>query len=354
MPHDDRRVHCYTSFTYSYLDRARVLIETLRRFHPEWVVSACIADELPADIDLRLDLEGFDRIYKLGELDIADKNLRSWIFSHSIVELSTAVKGPVLQKLFDEEQADKVIYLDPDIAVFAPLDEIVGLLDHHPVVLTPHVLEPEDERLAILDNEIGSLKFGVYNLGFLAVRNCPEGRRFAGWWRNRLLDYCYHDIAGGLFTDQRWCDLAPAFFPDLKILRGAGYNVASWNLGRRPISIGDDGVIRAGGESLRFFHFTKVAAAGERMLRRYAGDRIEVFELIKWYNSRREANRLAGLPPNWWAYATFASGQPISRSQRVTYRSRPDLQSAFPDPFLSGEGTYEAWFSAHESQVVNA
>ena len=30
------KVLVYSSFTFSYLNRARVLFQTLRRFHPDW------------------------------------------------------------------------------------------------------------------------------------------------------------------------------------------------------------------------------------------------------------------------------------------------------------------------------
>ncbi len=60
--------------------------------------------------------------------------------------------------------------------------------------VTPHQTEPEKSRSAILDNEVSSLKHGVFNLGFLAVRNCPEGMRFVNWWSDRLRDFCFDDI----------------------------------------------------------------------------------------------------------------------------------------------------------------
>ena len=36
------KVLCYSSFTFSYLNRARVLYSTLRRFHPDWELVALI------------------------------------------------------------------------------------------------------------------------------------------------------------------------------------------------------------------------------------------------------------------------------------------------------------------------
>jgi hypothetical protein len=336
-------VNCFTSISYAYLDRARVLLETVRRFHPDWSISIALQDIEPHGVPIDVARDVVARVIRPQDLGIP--NLKSWIFRHDAVELCTAVKGAVLCRLLDGG-AEKVIYLDPDIAVFAPLDEIVDTLEKHPILLTPHRLEPEKDDQAISDNEIGSLKHGVYNLGFLAVRNCDEGRRFAAWWRDRLLNHCYDNIPGGLFTDQRWCDLVPVFFPGVGILRDPGYNVASWNLGQRPISIDAHGTIMAADVPLRFFHFTKIQGVGEEMLARYAGGRIEPFELVKWYRRRLAAHKVEGLPAEWWGYGSFDSGRPITRAHRVLYRTRPDVQRAYPDPFSQARESYEAWFDA--------
>ena len=36
-----------------------------------------------------------------------------------------------------------------------------------------------------------------------------QGRRFIDWWADRLRQFCYDEVPNGLFTDQRWVDLAP-------------------------------------------------------------------------------------------------------------------------------------------------
>jgi hypothetical protein len=207
-------------------------------------------------------------------------------------------------------------------------------------------LAPERSRIGVLDNEISCLKHGVYNLGFLAVRNCAEGLRFAGWWSDRLLEFCRDDIPNGLFTDQRWCDLAPALFDGVAILRDPGYNVASWNLGDRPISIEPSGSIRAGDCLLRFFHFTKVNSVGEAMLARYSAGGLEVFELLRWYRARLDAHKPKGLPDGWWHYGCYDDGAPIARAHRVLWRDRKDLHLSFPDPFVVGPYSYRTWYQS--------
>ncbi|MDT7951613.1 MAG: hypothetical protein RQ966_08925 [Acetobacteraceae bacterium] len=335
------RVDCYTSASFAYLDRARVLAETIRAHHPKWRMHLLLCDEEPPGFDWDPAREDFHSVVRSSDLGIPE--FRSWAFGHNIVEFCTAVKGFMLDRLL-AEGTESVVYLDPDIALFAPLVDVERLLSDHAVVLTPHLTVAEEADAGIRDNEIGSLKHGVYNLGFVAVRNCEEGRKFGRWWRDRLHRYCWDDIPAGLFVDQRWCDLAPALFADVAVLRDPGYNVASWNLGSRPISIGTDGMIRAGDSLLRFFHFTKVSGVGEQMLRRYAYGRLEVFELLRYYRARLAVHRPARLPHGWWALNHFRDGTPIRHEQRIAWRHRVDLRQAFQDPFESGAGSYQEWF----------
>ena len=325
-------VHCYTSATFAYLDRARVLGQTIRTHHPDWHFTLCLPDEAPPGVTLDFADEPFDDVLLMQELDLPD--LGPWIFQHDIVELCTAVKGAAMVHLLDKG-ADKVVYLDPDIAIMSPLDEVVHMLDEHDVVLTPHLLQPATERLEILDNEIAALKHGVYNLGFAAVASRHEGRRFAEWWRDRLTDFCVDDVPNGLFTDQRWCDLAPAFFPTLGILRHPGYNVASWNLGQRALTFDASGELLAAGEPLRFFHFTKVTREGEKMIERYARESTVPIELMRWYRAQLDLAGVDGLEPDWWAYGTYDDGERIPRSHRRAYRESPKLRAQHPEPFAS-------------------
>lgn len=311
------KVACFTSASYSYLDRVRTLFETVREFHPDWQNWLCLVDEEPPGFEIDFSNENFDCVVKIEELGIDE--CMSWAFQHDVVELCTAVKGPMLNYML-AQGIDKVIYLDPDTALFGPLTEVLSLLDVHSAVLTPHQIDPDTDRTAILDNEIGSLKYGIFNLGFVAVRNVEAGRAFARWWRDRLLQFCYDDVPAGLFTDQKWCNHAPVFFPDIAILRHRGYNVASWNLSQRPIIIKKNGEITAGGDSLKFFHFTKITHVGEIMLERYAGGHEDVFELMQWYRQRLICHAVSGIPTGWWHFGTYTDGAPISRESRLEHR----------------------------------
>lgn len=336
-------IHAFTSFSFSYLNRARVLAETLRRQHPDWTIWAVVTDKPPKSFAFHLEAEDFDRMVTAE--DLFGKETKRWLFGHDIVEACTAVKARALQHILSDPDAEKVLYFDPDIAVFNPMDPVIDLLDSHAIILTPHQLDPEpaNDSRAILDNEIASLNYGVFNLGFIAVNQHAEAHRFAQWWAERLHDWCHDRLDMGVFVDQKWCNLIPCFFDYVKILRDPGYNVASWNLSQRQMHFDETGRALINDEPLRFYHFTKLGPAGETMTRRYAGNNFEIYELWWWYRNEVARRSAPEIPKGWWYYGTFDNGVPIEKHVRELYRSRDDLRTAFADPFKTGQNSLFEW-----------
>jgi hypothetical protein len=328
------RIACYTSFTYAYLSRAVVLARSLRRLHPDWELWAVVTDRTPAGLPDDA-LAAFDHVVQAEALGIPD--FPGWIFKHDVVEACTAVKATMLRHLL-AQGVEKVIYLDPDIAAFAPLDPLAARLDGASIVLTPHQATPDTTEAAWRDNEGGSMRYGIYNLGFLGVRNDRTGAAFATWWEARLLAGCYDAPEVGIFTDQKYCDLVPGLFPGVHVERDPGWNAASWNIAHRPVRVTRAGEVTAGGSLLRFYHFTKIGplesrAPGNVMTERYAGENFEVHELVGWYRREVAAAALPEAEAHRWHYGHWADGTPIPRAARLLWRTRPDLRRAFADPF---------------------
>lgn len=334
------KVLCFSSFTFSYLNRARALFATVKQFHDDWDCVALITDKPPTRMRFKPSVEPFDRIVYADELGI--KNFDSWIFKHDIVEACTAVKGAFLHQACNSA-VDAVIYLDPDTAVLNSLSPLTDMLASDDIILTPHLLAPDNEDLVIRDNEVTALKAGIYNLGFLAVSTRSEARRFAKWWNDRCLNYCFDDVPSGLFVDQRWCDHVPSFFDNVRILKDPGYNVASWNLSNRTLEVERDGSLTVNGSPLRFWHFTKLGPVGDVMTKRYAKRNFHVYELWSWYKEFVAKHTDSAIPKAYWAYGAYDDGMPIDKQHRVTYRSRPDLQSMFVKPQASGAGSFQQW-----------
>lgn len=336
-------VHAFTSFSYSYLNRARVWAKTLRRQHPDWILWAVITDTEPEGYLFDLEREPFDK--SITAEDLFGIDAKQWLFGHDVVEACTAVKGRALQHLLSQPDADKVLYFDPDTAVFNSLTPIIEKLRDYSIILTPHQVDPEpyEERTSIMDNEMASLQYGVFNLGFIAVSNDSESRRFASWWSDRLQDWCHDRLDIGVFVDQKWCNLVPCFFDRVLILRDRGCNVASWNISQRQLEFDVNGTLLVNGSPLRFFHFTKLGPIGDAMTRRYAQDNIEVYEVWSAYRRWIIHETDPRIPAGYWSYGFFSDGSVVPKKARLVYRESKEVQSRFSNPY-SIENGFKDWF----------
>lgn len=333
-------IHVFTSAAFNYIPKVRILFNSLRKFHPEWKLHLALADELRETVDLSQ--EPFDEVMTLVDLNIP--HWYSWAYCHTIVELATAIKPFMLAHLLKQPGCKKVIYLDPDTVAFSRLDDIIEALDSANIVLTPHQTKPEQTLAAVIDNEICSLKHGVYNLGFIAVSATEIGHDFADWWSKRVYNFCRDDIPNGLFTDQRWIDLVPAFFSGVAIMRSSRHNVATWNLTTRELSLSESGQYLVDDQPLGFYHFTGFDSGAHRiMAAKNAGNNLAVHKLVNWYANQIAILAKDPLAQEPWAYGTYTDGTTISKAQRLVYRERTDLQAAFSDPFDST--SYLVWWN---------
>ena len=335
----------FTSIAANYLPKARVLAESIKRVAPEAEFYLMLVDRAPPNFNLKE--EPFDSVISVADLDIDAPE--AWCFSHRVVELCTAVKGMAACYLLDKCSADKVFYFDPDMVIYGRFDELERHLDTTSILLTPHQSEPETTIDAIMDNEMASLKHGVFNLGFIGIRNDEEGKRFAEWWSERLKTFCLDDIERGLFTDQKWANLVPCFFERYRVLRSPAFNVATWNISTREVEGDLERGITVNGEPLGFYHFSGFDSGDQAlMLNKYAPSNSILFAMRNWYISEcenKDQQHYGQLP---YGYGEYECGESITQPQRDLYRVRQDLQLAFPNPFkMSPEGGYLAWFKAN-------
>jgi hypothetical protein len=338
-------IYAFTSAAVNYLPKVRALCRSIKQYHPTFHVVFALVDSKPDWLDVSL--EPFDEIISINDLEI--RNLKSWIFQHNLVELCTGIKPQILNKLLKRNDCEAVIYFDPDMVLFSGLDDLLQELAQANIALTPHLTSPESTLEAIVDNEICSLKHGVYNLGFLAVRKCSETDRFARWWAERLYYFCRDDIKEGLFTDQRWIDFVPVFFDGVKILKSARFNVASWNLTTRKLTGDFESGFFVDGLPLGFYHFTGFDRGDHAiMAEKGAPGNKSVEALINWYIAETNSANNALPQKSEWSFAAFSNGVPILPEYRQIYRDRPDLQKTFPDPFEASQAySYYRWILNH-------
>lgn len=300
----------FTSICANYTHKARLLAESVKKNIPDAKFIVCLTERYVPE-NVKNDL--FDEIYLAK--DVWKSNFDHFIFKHAIVEASTAVKGRFLQYLLETyEQEDKFIYLDPDCYVYDDFVELRVLLDKTPIVVCPHLLQPGN-----IEMELSATSHGVYNLGFLAVRRSEEGIKFVDWWAQRLGLYCYDDIPRGIFTDQKWVDLAPCFF-DVEIFKHKGYDFSIWSLLDCGMSeVNDKYYIQ--GSPLRFIHFSGQGAMTEKCMKQWLPEGPHPFKkLYKEYSKLHDMSDSDNVSKTSWTYSTYSSGEQISDAIRVAYR----------------------------------
>ncbi|MGB9859781.1 MAG: glycosyl transferase [Moorellaceae bacterium] len=335
------QIQVFTSAAVNYFPKVRLLCNSIKRYHPEFTVHLALADQVPDW--LLLDEEPFDSVIRLEELGIP--SLRSWIFRHSLIELCTAIKPFVLRYLLQTPECGAVLYFDPDIVLFSRVDDLLQEFSHGSILLTPHQTAPEKTLETIIDNEVCSLRHGIYNLGFIGIKNDRNGQTFVDWWCERLYHFCLADRERGFWVDQKWVDLAPALFEGVRIVRCARFNVAPWNITTRKLAGSWACGFTVEGQPLGFYHFTGFDSGDhEIMASKYGGDNPALKNLIQWYKQSIIADeKVSGMP---WAFGTFENGEPIKPVQRVIYRLRKDLQDTYQDPFkvIENGHCYYNWF----------
>jgi len=238
----------FTICSKNFLAHARVLYRSIKEHYPTSAFLVVLCDELDGYLDPTK--EPFEFVY-LDDLGISDYHSMSQ--RYNITEFNTAVKPFAFLHLMNKLGFERVMYLDPDLLFVSKMEELDRRLDAGAeAVLTPHIIQPK-ENDEIHDSKF--LQFGIYNLGFLAVRKTLKVLEFMEWWGRRLEHECVIRLEDGLFVDQKWADLLPAFVPGAEVINHPGYNVAYWNLPNRSV-VNVNGNWQVNEQALRFVHFS--------------------------------------------------------------------------------------------------
>jgi glycosyltransferase involved in cell wall biosynthesis len=384
-----RKIGIFTIASKNYLAYVRVLLKSVAAIHPEYALYLCLVDTVDGKFDPRAEVFTVIQSDSIGIPHFDDMAVR-----YDIMEFNTAVKPFMFQWLLDNTDLDSIIYLDPDTRAYSRFDRLEAVLASDvSVVLTPHITRPLEDGKS--PNEYHMLQAGVFNLGFAAVNRCKEARGFLEWWGRRLETQASVDIARNLFTDQRWCDLAPCLLDRLHVFKHPGFNAAYWNLAERTVRQ-VRGQWRVNDEPLAFFHFSGISVGKESVVSKHQ-DRFTWKDLPNckplfddyrhallqegWEQTQgwqyayaktkdgtpipavvrqlyRESHptsqnsgastaaKLQGLCNSVSSVVPFDSMSPITRLMEIIHRQRPDLQAAFNLGTHQGRAAFGAWYAS--------
>ncbi|HEY3751559.1 MAG TPA: glycosyltransferase [Pseudonocardiaceae bacterium] len=293
--------------------------------------------------------------------------------AYTVVELAAAMKPLLLRRLLTE--APVVVFLDPDIRVYAPFPEVTQLALDNDIVLTPRFLKPMP-RDDYEPSETAVMATGMFDLGFLAVSQ--GAKAFLDFWAERLRHDAIVAPQEQLFADQRWADQIPALFRHA-VLRDPVFNAAYWNLHERTLSEQADGRRWVDGEPLRFFHFAGYRPEQGWLLSTQVTHRPRVLlsespTLLRLCESYRDELLAAGYREEDdavpYRFDSLPDGTPMTTQMRRLFRhdwmqsERPDAGKLLfrravtevpPHPFGDDDGAaFQDWIASPSSPPERA
>ena len=297
----------------NYVAHARVLGCSLRNHHPDWSFTILMVDGVEGIDTSQPDFE----FLSPADIGLEWGEFHQMAMIYDVTELSTALKPWLLRYLIKRGRGP-IVYLDPDIEIFASLEEIARLARRHSMVLTPHLTAPlPRDNLELSEDTI--LGAGIYNLGFIAIGSGSE--QFLDWWSCRLRRECLIDPPRHRFTDQRWIDLVPGLYRHY-ILRDETYNVAYWNVHARNVAW-TGAQYEVNGRPLRFYHYSGYDFAKPHLLTRYQGE-----------NPRTLLSQKPGIARLCREYAKQLQAAGVEEMTQIPYRFASVSEGIRIDPFI--------------------
>jgi hypothetical protein len=234
-----------TYFDSGYLTRGLALYRSLERRCPNfrlWILcldSTCHCALTRAEIPRAI-------VIALPELQALDAEFARAKQNRSQIEYYFTATPVLLSYVLNEvSPGDLVTYLDADLFFFGSPASLVDSLAEASCGLIEHRFP---ENLETLQSR------GIYNVGWVSLRNDKVGIACADWWRRCCLEWCHDRVEDGRFADQRYLDVVPKNFSRVQILDYPGANLAPWNLGRHCVSASNDELL-ADDQPVVFFHF---------------------------------------------------------------------------------------------------
>jgi hypothetical protein len=240
----------FTIATSNYLPFAVTLLDSVKKYHPEFSFCICVTDYIPPDDFLPGSI--FDRYEILQLHEIEAEEFKFITTNYNAMQLANSSKILFVNYLLKRSNVDQVFFADSDILFFNRLPE--EIIRNYDIVLTPHFSTPPSIEMKRQELEV--LNAGLFNGGFFKLKKSDEAQRFINWLRERAVLDCIYDFSSGHYGEQLWLNYVPLYFKNSHISLDLGLNVAYWNLHERNIDIVDDVILVNNITPLSFFHFS--------------------------------------------------------------------------------------------------
>lgn len=345
----------FTIISYNYLPLAWTLMDSVTKSNSsEFDLYVIVADAKKEDLQNLNGEKKYPIIYLSGEEIFDNKKLTLELaFKYDVTEFCTSLKPFTFLKLAETKKYSGIIYFDPDVYIYSPIDNLYEILKDKLCVVTPHYYQIEEKYTGFVSEKV-ILFAGIFNFGFFALNpNHKDAYSLLNWWANRLTDGAYHDKIDAYHTDQKWMDYLPTYFgEDVHILRKPGYNLAIWNLHQRSLEKKDSKfVIADKGDSnytdLSFIHFAGFDYNNVNVVHKHYLDVSSskfpaLKELMLAYMECLKDNGYETYINITYRFNYFENNAPIVKFHRRLYRAALDNNLIYNNPFGCGDGSFFA------------
>lgn len=248
------RIYC-TYFDHNYLARGIALYRSLQEHAPGarlWVL--CLSERCYEALTA-LALPNLEPC-RLADFEAANPDVAATQPTRSTIEYYfTCSPAWKLYVLKNQPEAEWITYLDSDLFFFGSPEPVYREMDGASFGIIPHRYTSRNQK---------RLRFGVYNVGWVSVRNSEDGIAALRWWRERCIEWCHDfvDAEGDRFADQRYLDRLPGLFSGVHVIRHLGANLAPWNFSESRVEWREGKVMIEREFPLLFFHFHGVKRIG--------------------------------------------------------------------------------------------
>jgi hypothetical protein len=185
-------------------------------------------------------------VYSHDELINFRPRLKKLKKERSKAEYFFTCSAQVCDFVFDKNPEIKILnYIDSDLYFYNSLKPLFDELG--------------DASIGIIEHKFHWLnkskkKYGRFNVGWISFKNDKVGRQCISEWSTQCMDWCYQKLEYGKYADQKYLDQWPKKYPNLKILKHKGANLAIWNVKNYKLTL-VKGSILIDEQPLLFYHF---------------------------------------------------------------------------------------------------
>lgn len=212
-----------TIITANYFPHALALYKSLKKFDREISLYVLVADREPLTEEHTEAGMKILRAYALEQYPLVEELYNK--YAHIRMDFFRWSLKSVLMSYLLEKGFEKVLFVDCDIFFFNDYHFLFDALDQSDVILTPHWYNSNP-----VTNESGFIQLlnsGFFNAGFIGSNK--KGLAALRWWANVCHYRMDESMESGMYVDQRYLDLLPLLFENVKILSHKGCNLGAGN-----------------------------------------------------------------------------------------------------------------------------